>query len=366
MRATTPGGHLTPGAFGRVQGAPVPPPACPTCPPTNKKTAVIPTCLPVDKKVPTGMVLMDLDGLDDFVKNVVEKHARSCPAGTLDVVKQTRFGWDLDRTYRCSFCKKEFTFSTGPKNDAGAKKTRGRQMRPINKIMSSSILKSGCVRAQAQEMFEESGIICPSKCLFLIYIIFRCCSICFRATAGEKSQRPIRMIMDFILSISGASHTEGLLMILPRTASTVTMASARSLARFSSSRASSLGVERARSIAGRCVVNALTEGETAGRRQWRCRGRALPPNYLTLRGVGSLLRRRSVGRAAAGDGSVDGEGGDGSFSRDAENRASRNHSGAVDVAAVEAEGRSMGKRMPPSSCRMANGNGGGGGGGWRL
>ena len=56
----------------------------------------------------------------------------------------------------------------------------------------------------------------------------------------------------------------------------VTMASARSLARFSSSRASSLkmrlggivfGVERARSIAGRCVVNALTEGETAARRQ---------------------------------------------------------------------------------------------------
>ena len=112
--------------------------------------------------------------------------------------------------------QKKFTFSTGPKHDAGVKKKRGRQMRPINKIMSTSILKSGCVRSQTQEMFEESGIICPSnngldammekvngtRLLFLLYlvlvfesnlyIIFRCRSICFRGTTRTKLQSPLR------------------------------------------------------------------------------------------------------------------------------------------------------------------------------
>lgn len=35
-------------------------------------------------------------------------------------------------------------------------------MRPINKIMTPSIFKSGCVCAQVQEMFEEAGVVCPS------------------------------------------------------------------------------------------------------------------------------------------------------------------------------------------------------------
>ena len=34
-------------------------------------------------------------------------------------------------------------------------------------------------------------------------------------------------------------------------------------------------VQRARSIAGQRVVNSLTEGETAARHQWRCRGRGV-------------------------------------------------------------------------------------------
>ena len=105
---------------------------------------------------------MDLDGLDDFQTNVVEKHARSCPAGALKLVKQTKRGWDLDRSYYCNFWKQSFEMSTGPKKDPGTVQKRGRQMRPINKIMSSLIFKSGCVRAQVQEMFSESGVVCPS------------------------------------------------------------------------------------------------------------------------------------------------------------------------------------------------------------
>jgi len=41
---------------------------------------------------------MDLDGLDQFQTNVVEKYARSCPAGSLIVVKQVKEGYDLGRT----------------------------------------------------------------------------------------------------------------------------------------------------------------------------------------------------------------------------------------------------------------------------
>ena len=105
---------------------------------------------------------MDLDGLDKFQTNVVEKHARSCPAGSLKVVKQKKEGWEVDRSYYCGFCKQSYEMSTGPKKDPGVAQNRGRQMRHINKIMTSSIFKSGCVRAQVQEMFEESDVVCPS------------------------------------------------------------------------------------------------------------------------------------------------------------------------------------------------------------
>ena len=78
------------------------------------------------------------------------------------MVKQMKRGWDLYHSYYCSFCKRSFEMSTGPKKDPGTVQKRGRQMRPINKIMFSSIFKSGCVRAQVQEMFSESGVVCPS------------------------------------------------------------------------------------------------------------------------------------------------------------------------------------------------------------
>jgi len=128
----------------------------------KKNESLIPTCHPVGTPLSTGIVLMDLDALDDFHTTVVEKHARTCPAGSLKVVKQKKEGWELVRYYYCGFCKKSYEFTTGPKKDPGAVQKRGRQMRPINKIMTSSIFKSGCVRAQVQEMFEEAGIVCPS------------------------------------------------------------------------------------------------------------------------------------------------------------------------------------------------------------
>ena len=185
MRATAPGGHLPPGAFGRVQGADLPPgggsgPAheaagyAPVAKDQGggrhgasaratalvgqkKNESLIQTCHPVGTPLSTGIVLMDLDALDDFQiqTTVVEKHARSCPAGLLKVVKQKKEG-------KAGTCKKIYKFATGPKKDPGAVQKRGRQMRPINKIMTSSIFKSGCVRAQVQEMFEEAGIVCPS------------------------------------------------------------------------------------------------------------------------------------------------------------------------------------------------------------
>lgn len=110
----------------------------------------------------TGIVLINIDGLDKFTINVAKKHARSCPAGKLEVVKQNRFIWDLNQYYHCFFCTKELTFST--KEADGIQQKQSRQMWPINKIMPSSVFKSGCMLSQVHdEMFKKLGKIGPSK-----------------------------------------------------------------------------------------------------------------------------------------------------------------------------------------------------------
>jgi len=111
-------------------------------------------CLSTGTPLTTGIVIMDLDGLDKFQTNFVEKHARSCPAGSLTVVKEVKEGYDLDRTYYCKFCKKRFDMITGPKTDtkSGLPKKRGRQMRPITKMMSTIMFKSRAPAHQVQEI----------------------------------------------------------------------------------------------------------------------------------------------------------------------------------------------------------------------
>jgi len=113
---------------------------------------------------PTGIVLMDLDRLDKFHAEAVEKHARSCHAG-LKVVKQVKEGWELDRTYYCAFCKQTYEMSTGPApdKDSSVPKKRGAQPRPINQIMSLATFNSGANATQSLEIFHESGVVCPSK-----------------------------------------------------------------------------------------------------------------------------------------------------------------------------------------------------------
>ena len=56
--------------------------------------------------VTQGMVVMDLDTLDEFNTTFMEKYSRECPAGSLQVVEQEMYGWELERKYRCGFCKK--------------------------------------------------------------------------------------------------------------------------------------------------------------------------------------------------------------------------------------------------------------------
>ena len=51
------------------------------------------------------MVVMDLDTLDEFNTKILEKHARECPAGSLKVVGQEKYGWELEHKYRCGFYK---------------------------------------------------------------------------------------------------------------------------------------------------------------------------------------------------------------------------------------------------------------------
>ena len=129
---------------------------------SKKKISLVPT--ESSSGAPVGIVLMDIKSMDDFHKKVLEPHARTCRAGSLEVVKQEKVGYELIRTYSCGFCKMTYDMSTGPEEDADSsvKKKRGGQMRPINKIVSSSLFKSGVVTKQVQEAFVESGIICPS------------------------------------------------------------------------------------------------------------------------------------------------------------------------------------------------------------
>ncbi|KAL7547979.1 hypothetical protein ACHAWF_017085 [Thalassiosira exigua] len=123
------------------------------------KKGAEPDCL----SLPTGIAAVDLDRLDEFNKTVIERHARTCKAGSLNVVKQKKEGFDLDRTYYCSFCKQSYEMSTGPKvDDPNAPKKRGRQMRPINKIMATAIFNSGAPALQVQEILIDGGLICPS------------------------------------------------------------------------------------------------------------------------------------------------------------------------------------------------------------
>lgn len=114
----------------------------------------------------TGIVLMDLDGMDEFQRDVIEKHARRCPAGSLTVVRQVKEGYDLDRTYFCRFCKESYQMSTGPSTGEtanNAEKKRGRDMRPINKMMSTAIFNAGAPAKQVQELFIDAGAVCPSE-----------------------------------------------------------------------------------------------------------------------------------------------------------------------------------------------------------
>ena len=111
-----------------------------------------------------GMVIMDINTVDTFMTDVVEKHAHDCPDGSLKVVSNTRFGYELDRGFHCNVCNMSYQMSTGPKEDdvPGARKKQGRNMRPINKIMATAIFSSGAPMKQVQEIFNENGLVCPS------------------------------------------------------------------------------------------------------------------------------------------------------------------------------------------------------------
>ena len=76
------------------------------------------------------------------------------PSWKFDSGQASQEGYDLDRTYCCRFCKESFSMSTRPKpkTKSGLCKKRGRQMRPINKMMSTAIFKSGAPAKQVQEI----------------------------------------------------------------------------------------------------------------------------------------------------------------------------------------------------------------------
>jgi hypothetical protein len=47
----------------------------------------------------TGMVIMDIDTMDRFTTDVVERHAHDCPDGSLKVVSNEKHGYELDRCF---------------------------------------------------------------------------------------------------------------------------------------------------------------------------------------------------------------------------------------------------------------------------
>jgi len=76
-----------------------PPTATSTTPSANKKSRVhtIPTTH--GDGMSTGMVIMDIDTMDRFTTDVVERHAHDCPDGSLKVVSNEKHGYELDRCF---------------------------------------------------------------------------------------------------------------------------------------------------------------------------------------------------------------------------------------------------------------------------
>ncbi|EJK56195.1 hypothetical protein THAOC_23970, partial [Thalassiosira oceanica] len=117
-----------------------------------------------DETKTTGIALVDIDSLDKFIGEVIEKHARECREGHLKVKSQIKNGYELDRNYACSTCGMEVTYRTGPPPDPNAPKTKGRfKPRPINTIMSVGIFNCGAPMQHIRELFAESGVISPSE-----------------------------------------------------------------------------------------------------------------------------------------------------------------------------------------------------------
>ena len=107
---------------------------------------------------------MDIDSYDKFCTDVIAAHARNCP-GNLEVVKQVKEGYELDRTYYCNLCDESHDFRTGVSEttDTPTKKGKGRKMRSINKIMSIALFKAGTPQQQVLEIFHKAGVVSPSK-----------------------------------------------------------------------------------------------------------------------------------------------------------------------------------------------------------
>jgi len=141
-----------------------PPTSTSATPSANKKSRVhtIPTTH--GDGMSTGMVIIDIDTMDTFMTDVVERHAHDCPDGSLKVVSNEKHGFELDRCFHCDICNMTYRMSTGPKEEqvSGATKKRGKEMRPINKIMATAIFSSGAPMKQVQEIFNENGLVCPS------------------------------------------------------------------------------------------------------------------------------------------------------------------------------------------------------------
>ena len=125
------------------------------------KVSVVPIKSSLSSSLNTRLVLINLDVMDEFQMEVIERYDRCCPGnGSLKVVKQVKEGFELDKKCYCGFCKKSYEMSTSAKidEDSGVAEKRGRQIILINKTMATAMFKLSAPAAQVQEIFVENDI----------------------------------------------------------------------------------------------------------------------------------------------------------------------------------------------------------------
>ena len=120
--------------------------------PTNDETA--------SSSQSSGLMIMCTDRLEKF-KNDIEEHSLRC-RHKLQLVSETKRGYDLVATYRCPFCATEICRTSGNKIPSPPKK-RGPRKSEVAVVVGAAFMESGIRPDRQSEFLGKAGIVAPSN-----------------------------------------------------------------------------------------------------------------------------------------------------------------------------------------------------------